>query len=286
MPISPGLFRLRQEGRYGVDYTPEHERAHSPSSIPIKVRSPRSILRGTFCIIMTLMVASVNLFAFLNLAILVWEDCSIEWCVSRWKVELRGLDLGPAPSWLDDPPWDFDHLPPGADEYTNFSLDLSIKNNPEWLHVEILDVKLGVGSGGLAVVFTDDVAFNGAADVSIAKRVRFDTINEVQYLCPRRVPWGNEPFILKILFEARFSFLGRNTRGLAMETCLPLHALKSGASAREARSNITGLRRKLVWRCANLYHHSPDEIWPIAGKEFGEIVMRGREFIWSSRARP
>ncbi|KAF4684718.1 hypothetical protein FOZ60_007370 [Perkinsus olseni] len=203
MPISPDLFRLRQKGRYGIDYTSEHERAPSPYSIPIKVRSPRSILRGTFRIIMALMVASVNLFAFLNLAILVWEDCIIEWSVSRWKVELRGLDLGPAPSWLDDPPLDFGHLPPGADEYTNFSLDLSIKNNPEWLHVEILDVVPGVGGGSLVIVFTDDVAFNGAADVSIAKRVRFDIINEADYLCLRHVPWGNEPFILKIFFEAR-----------------------------------------------------------------------------------
>ncbi|KAF4652863.1 hypothetical protein FOL46_009459 [Perkinsus olseni] len=170
MPISPDLFRLRQKGRYGIDYTSEHERAPSPYSIPIKVRSPRSILRGTFRIIMALMVASVNLFAFLNLAILVWEDCIIEWCVSRWKVELRGLDLGPAPSWLDDPPWDFDHLPPGADEYANFSLDLSIENNPKWLHVEILDVRVNSDFGLLVYLFTEDVSFSGAADVSIFKK--------------------------------------------------------------------------------------------------------------------
>ncbi|KAF4733078.1 hypothetical protein FOZ63_005855, partial [Perkinsus olseni] len=170
MPISPGLFRLRQKGRYGVDYTSEHERTPVPPSTPIKAQTPRGILRRSLCMIMSLMVASVNFVALLNLGVFVSEYYIIEGCVSRWKVELRGLDLGPAPSWLDDPPWDFDHLPPGADEYANFSLDLSIENNPEWLHVEILAVTADFEFGLLAYLFTDDVIFNGAADVSIAKR--------------------------------------------------------------------------------------------------------------------
>ncbi|KAF4687327.1 hypothetical protein FOZ62_013280, partial [Perkinsus olseni] len=149
MPIPSEFHCRRQVGRYGVDYVTEDERTPVPPSIPIKVRSPRSILRGTFCIIMALMVASVNILAFLNLGVFVWEDYIIEGCVSRWKVELRGLDLGPAPSWLDDPPSDLDHLPPGADEYTNFSLDLSIKNNPKWLHVEFLDLQVAFHGGTL-----------------------------------------------------------------------------------------------------------------------------------------
>ncbi|KAF4729947.1 hypothetical protein FOZ62_017974, partial [Perkinsus olseni] len=157
-------------GRYGVDYTSEHERTPVPPSTPIKAQTPRGILRRSLCMIMSLMVASVNFVALLNLGVFVSEYYIIEGCVSRWKVELRGLDLGPAPSWLDDPPWDFDHLPPGADEYANFSLDLSIENNPEWLHVEILAVTASFEFGILVYLFTDDVIFNGAADVSIAER--------------------------------------------------------------------------------------------------------------------
>ncbi|KAF4684719.1 hypothetical protein FOZ60_007371 [Perkinsus olseni] len=140
-------------GRYGVGYTSEHERTPVPPSIPIKAQTPRGILRRSLCMIMSLMVASVNFFALLNLGVFVSEYYIIEGCVSRWKVELRGLDLGPAPSWLDDPPSDFDHLPPGADEYANFSLDLSIENNPEWLHVEFLDLQVAFHGGTLVVLF-------------------------------------------------------------------------------------------------------------------------------------
>ncbi|KAF4651380.1 hypothetical protein FOZ61_010519 [Perkinsus olseni] len=286
MPISPDLFRLRQKGRYGIDYTSEHERAPSPYSIPIKVRSPRSILRGTFRIIMALMVASVNLFAFLNLAILVWEDCIIEWCVSRWKVELRGLDLGPAPSWLDDPPWDFDHLPPGADEYANFSLDLSIENNPKWLHVEILDVRVNSDFGLLVYLFTEDVSFSGAADVSIFKKVRFNTFNEAIYLCLRHVPWGDEPLIFTVCFEAKFSILGHTSRASTLQTWLPLHALKGGVPTREAKSKITKFGREIAKKCADFYYDFPDGKSLIAGMELGEVAMLDRASLWSSVTGP
>ncbi|KAF4736449.1 hypothetical protein FOZ63_031565 [Perkinsus olseni] len=224
------------------------------------------------------MVASVNLFAFLNLAILVWEDCIIEWCVSRWKVELRGLDLGPAPSWLDDPPSDFDHLPPGADEYANFSLDLSIKNNPKWLHVEILDLQVGFHGGTLVILFPSNVTLSRTSDVSITKRVRFDNFNELLYLCLNHVSWGEGPLITIIYFEAKFSFLGRTSRAVPMTTQVPFYGVK-GVN-RASRLSVTG--RRIAQGCAELYDERRQAERSLAVSEYGKVVICDETSFWNT----
>ncbi|KAF4658388.1 hypothetical protein FOZ61_005671 [Perkinsus olseni] len=115
---------------------------HTRSSLS----SLRSLLRSgvsvdkVFCVILSLIVHGIAFYVLLSISLIIWENYIIEACISRWKMELQSFDTGPEPAWLDNPPTDFLHLPPGTDKYVNFSLSLSLKNSPPWLGVELSSV--------------------------------------------------------------------------------------------------------------------------------------------------
>ncbi|KAF4730881.1 hypothetical protein FOZ63_020899 [Perkinsus olseni] len=61
--------------------------------------------------IMSLVMTCMGLYIFFNLGLMVSKNFIIERCISRWRMEMRGFDMGPPPVWLNNPPEDFLHVP-------------------------------------------------------------------------------------------------------------------------------------------------------------------------------
>ncbi|KAF4738189.1 hypothetical protein FOZ63_013051 [Perkinsus olseni] len=110
-------------------------------------------------------------YALFNLGLMVAKDFIIEAHISRWRMELRSVSMGPPPAWLDDPPEDFLHLPPGSDEYANSSLTLMVENNPHWLKVGVFSVQMRAFGPTLASFFTDVAAISQDGTLSFAEKV-------------------------------------------------------------------------------------------------------------------
>ncbi|KAF4706327.1 hypothetical protein FOZ63_012071, partial [Perkinsus olseni] len=160
---------------------------NSLSSLRSLLRSGVSVDKA-FGVILSLIVNVVAFYAFLNLGLMVWENHIIEACISRWEMELQNFDTGPAPSWLDNPPDYFVHLPPGTRKFANISLSLLLKENPPWLGVELLEVGIfNLKKELVRLIFDDPPSFEGST-ISIAEKVPLSALDEVPYLCLHYAP--------------------------------------------------------------------------------------------------
>ncbi|KAF4720689.1 hypothetical protein FOZ62_031062, partial [Perkinsus olseni] len=165
------------------------------SDTPKPLSSPRnhpisgvSIGKTFRLLLMMLILTASILYAFFNLGLLVAKDFIIEAYISRWKMELRSFSMGPPPAWLDDPAEDFLHLPPGSDEYANFSLTLMVENNPRWLKVGVLSVQMRAFGPALASFFTDGAAISEDGTLLFAAKVPLVDVCEGGYLCLHSLP--------------------------------------------------------------------------------------------------
>ncbi|KAF4673204.1 hypothetical protein FOL47_010824 [Perkinsus chesapeaki] len=167
--------------------------------------------------------------------------CIVKLSVSRWKVELRSLDLGPPPIWLDDPPGDFLHLPSGSSKYANISLTLAVDNNPSWLKVEVSEAQIMIGNGPMLVyLHQNSEPFVGNAEFSLASRVPLVHISEAAYSCLRHLP-HDQSFILSVGMEASFTIYGHTSRNFVVWVNTLYHGTKEGGV--RGNSKIEGFLR-------------------------------------------
>ncbi|KAF4659326.1 hypothetical protein FOZ61_004838 [Perkinsus olseni] len=104
----------------------------SPRSCRGLLLESRGSVETAHRVIMSLIMTCMGLYIFnFNLGLMVSKNFIIEGCISRWRMEMRGFDMGSPTVWLNDPPQDFGYLPPEADKYVNLSVSLNIVNNPQ-----------------------------------------------------------------------------------------------------------------------------------------------------------
>ncbi|KAF4695681.1 hypothetical protein FOZ60_003693 [Perkinsus olseni] len=173
-----------------------------------------------FHIVMPLILTGLALYAALNLGLMVSKNYIIEACISRWEMELQSFDLGPAPSWLDDPPQDFLHLPAGANKYADFSLSLLLKNNPPWLGVELSSVGIFIFEGALVHLRFDDTPVNEDGTVSIIDRVPLVDVTELPYICLLHASATEHLMAFTLILEAKFSLFGQGSNTFKLKTDL------------------------------------------------------------------
>ncbi|KAF4738755.1 hypothetical protein FOZ63_011100 [Perkinsus olseni] len=173
---------------------------------------------GTAVRLLVLLILTASIFyAFFNLGLMVAKNFIIEAYISRWRMEMQSFSMGPPPAWLDDPPEDFLHLPPGSDKYAHFSLSLMIKNNPHWLKVEVFSVQMRAFGSTLTNLFGDGAAVGEDGLLSLAETVPLADVCEGPYLCLRYSP-STELVAFEIYFEAKFTLFGHRSNAFLLAT--------------------------------------------------------------------
>ncbi|KAF4649605.1 hypothetical protein FOZ61_001149 [Perkinsus olseni] len=190
----------------------------SRSSLKSLPSSGASVDKSTR-LITSLIMTCMGLYIFFNLGLMVSKNFIIERCISRWRMEMRGFDMGPPPVWLNNPPHDFFHLPPGSDKYATFSLSLMIRNKPRWLKVEISTL--------------DKTAVYEDGEISITGKVPFARVNESAYTCLRDVQRTMQPLAITIVFESEFSLFGHRSNTFELAAALTDDALGYTNMARD-----------------------------------------------------
>ncbi|KAF4730880.1 hypothetical protein FOZ63_020898 [Perkinsus olseni] len=207
-------------------------------------------------LITSLIMTCSGLYIFFNLGLMVSKNFIIEGYISRWRMEMRGFDMGPPPVWLNNPPHDFFHLPPGSDKYATFSLSVMVQNNPRWLKVEISTL--------------DNTAVSEDGEISITEKVPLVRVNELAYTCLRDVQRTMQPLAITIVFESEFSLFGHRSNAFELAAALTYDAL-----------GYTNMARDIPWggelalRCKETYKQPG--VYP-AGLEYGEIVVHRANF--------
>ncbi|KAF4705196.1 hypothetical protein FOZ63_026620 [Perkinsus olseni] len=200
---------------------------------------------------MLILTASI-LYAFFNLGLLVAKDFIIEAYISRWKMELRSFSMGPPPAWLDDPAEDFLHLPPGSDEYANFSLTLMVENNPRWLKVGVLSVQMRAFGPALASFFTDGAAISEDGTLLFAAKVPLVDVCEGGYLCLHSLPSTEQIVAFDIYFEAEFTLFGHRSNTFEFVTKVDYDA--SMESSYHSEHELSPRGEMMARNCWEAYH--------------------------------
>ncbi|KAF4744228.1 hypothetical protein FOZ62_004200 [Perkinsus olseni] len=202
--------------RLGVDGAAD---AYASGDVSNSQSSLRSLPSSGACVdrstrlITSLIMTCSGLYIFFNLGLMASKNFIIEGYISRWRMEMRGFDMGPPPVWLNNPPQDFFHLPPDSDKYVNFSLSLVIANDPQWLGVEISDVRLFLSRRGVVHLYIDDVLVNGDGAISITEKIPLVEVEE-----------------RGIAFGAEFSLLGHKSNRFKLATNLTYYVPGKGSN--------------------------------------------------------
>ncbi|KAF4650833.1 hypothetical protein FOZ61_010981 [Perkinsus olseni] len=204
------------------DHTPKDTRK-TPSLFRSLQISGASIGKAFLLMMLLILTASI-FYAFFNLGLMVAEDFLIEAYISRWRMEMRSFSMGPPPAWLDDPPDDFLRLPPGSDEYANFSLSLVVENNPHWLMVEVFFLQIGVFDGTLAVFFTDGAAISEDGTLNLTTKTPLADVCEGAYLCLRYLSSTEQLVAFHVVLEAEFSLFGRRSNAVELSSWVTYNA--------------------------------------------------------------
>ncbi|KAF4686443.1 hypothetical protein FOZ62_030406 [Perkinsus olseni] len=242
-----------------------------PPSLGGLLRS-RSSVEMAHRAIMSLIMTCMGLYIFFNLGLMVSKNFIIEGYISRWRMEMRGFDMGPPPVWLDDPPEDFGYLPPEADKYVNFSLSLNIVNNPQWLRVEISRVEihpfkeprymvtLRAGSG---------TAVDRDGTISISVRVPLAEVNEAAYFCLRHAPARLHQLPFTIDFEAKLTLFSHRSKTFLLRTRVGYDLLEMINNRNERHSHSL---EEIIARKCHWVYDSGEEL-PIMRPHYGEVVV-------------
>ncbi|KAF4683204.1 hypothetical protein FOZ60_009490 [Perkinsus olseni] len=167
---------------------------------------------------MLLILTPSIVYAFFNLGLMVAKNFIIEAYISRWKMEMQSFSMGPPPAWLDDPPEDFLHLPPGSDKHANFSLSLVVENNPHWLKVEVFYLQIGVFGGTLAVFFTEGAAISEDGTLNLTTNIPLADVCEGAYLCLRHLSSTEQLVAFHVVLEAEFSLFGHRSNAFELSS--------------------------------------------------------------------
>ncbi|KAF4697572.1 hypothetical protein FOZ60_004444 [Perkinsus olseni] len=229
---------------------------------------------------MSLIMTCMGLYIFFNLGLMVSKNFIIEGYISRWSMEMRGFDIGPPPVWLNNPPEDFLHLPPDSDKYVNFSLSLVIANDPQWLGVEISDVRLFLSRRGVVHLYIDDVLVNGDGAISITEKIPLVEVEERGYICLHRALITERALSFKIAFGAKFSMFGHKSNRFKLATnliyCFP-----------EKGSNEYDYRASPGWEArADECSWASDQagVSTAAEHHYGEVVVKAANYVPSRAA--
>ncbi|KAF4674308.1 hypothetical protein FOZ60_001266, partial [Perkinsus olseni] len=168
---------------------------------------------------MILLILTASIFCALsNLGLMVAKNFIIEAYISRWKMEMRSFSMGPPPAWLDDPPEDFLHLPPGSDEYANFSLTLMVQNNPYWLKVEVFSVNMMVFGRSLTSFYAEGAAISEDGTLNFTTNIPLADVCEGAYLCLRHLSSTEQLVAFHVVLEAEFSLFGHRSNAFELSS--------------------------------------------------------------------
>ncbi|KAF4720537.1 hypothetical protein FOZ63_009322, partial [Perkinsus olseni] len=217
----------------------------------------------------------------------------IEAYISRWRMEMRIFSMGPPPAWLNDPPVDFLHLPPGSDRYANFSLTLMVRNNPHWLKAEVFSVQIRAFGQTLVLFRADGTAISEDGTLSFAERVPLADVSEAAYLCLRYLPNTDQLVAFQIYFEAEFTLFGHRSNAFVFATKVTDDASVGGNYRDDHKLSPSG--EMIAQNCWKPYYSKASFI--PADARFGEVIVlwanceRSFEFIpldplSSDRLRP
>ncbi|KAF4699106.1 hypothetical protein FOZ62_024670 [Perkinsus olseni] len=181
------------------------------------------------------------------------------------------------PSWLDDPPQDFLHLPAGADNYAKFSLSLLLKNNPSWLRVELLEVKIFISKEDLVCLSFDDPPASKEGTISIVEKVPLTAVTEGAYLCLRYAPGMVRTLTLDFTLEARFTLFGRKSDTFELSTNLTYDLSQQGNYTEDHKLGPRG-----EWIAQICREHIYEEALPTAEHHTGKIVVLASDYESSS----
>ncbi|KAF4710870.1 hypothetical protein FOZ63_033279 [Perkinsus olseni] len=190
-------------------------------------------------------------------------------------MEMRGFDMGPPPVWLNNPPEDFLHLPPGSDNYANFSLSLMIKNNPKWLGVEISDVQLSLSRRVIVHLYIDDILVDEDGAVSVTEKVPLVAVEETGYICLHRALITERALSFKIAFGAEFSLFGHKSNLFKLATNLTYYVPEKGSNGYDHRPSPGWKARadECSWASGQA------GVSTAAEHHYGEVVVKGASYV-------
>ncbi|KAF4695678.1 hypothetical protein FOZ60_003690 [Perkinsus olseni] len=219
---------------------------NSLSSLRSLLRSGVSVDKA-FGVILSLIVNVVAFYAFLNLGLMVWENHIIEACISRWEMELQNFDTGPAPSWLDNPPDYFVHLPPGTRKVRQH-LIIFVAQRESTL----------VGGGALG------------------EKVPLSALDEVPYLCLHYAPGMVRTLAIEFVLEARFTLFGRKSNTFELSTNLTYDLSQQGNYTEDHKLGPRG-----EWIAQICREHIYEEASTTPEQHTGEVVVVSSGYVSS-----
>ncbi|KAF4756977.1 hypothetical protein FOZ63_026584 [Perkinsus olseni] len=252
---------------------------NSQSSLRSLPSSGACVDRSTRLITSLIMTCS-GLYIFFNLGLMASKNFIIEGYISRWRMEMRGFDMGPPPVWLNNPPQDFFHLPPDSDKYVNFSLSLVIANDPQWLGVEISDVRLFLSRRGVVHLYIDDVLVNGDGAISITEKIPLVEVEERGYICLHRALITERALSFRIAFGAEFSLLGHKSNRFKLATNLTYYVPGKGSNGYDHRPSPGWKARadECSWASGQA------GVSTAAEHHYGEVVVKAASYVPSRAA--